>query len=76
MSSLATDPALTFAQSLKARLEKVKAGTYSMECRACMAVIKPIIKQVTVMAHQSGDCRQFSLYSEILCCPKCGERDL
>lgn len=45
-------------------------------CRACMQEITPVSRTLTVASHQSGDVRQFSLYKMILCCPKCGERDL
>lgn len=47
------------------------------ECRACMQVITPIKAKRITMCHQAGYyVGGFQLYTIILCCPKCGEKDL
>lgn len=49
----------------------------SRECRACMQVITPIKSKRITMCHQEGYyVGGFQLYTIILCCPKCGEKDL
>lgn len=51
--------------------------TEPRECRACMQVITPIKAKRITMSHQAGYyVGGFELYTIILCCPKCGERDL
>lgn len=63
------------AASSSAQMPQV-AALRPLCCRACLQRVTPVQGTRTVMQHQAGLLGQFALFECILCCPKCGERDL